>query len=288
MSAERKEWPVLVGLVPATAIILAPFLWLIISSFKTEAEIGVGNPFALPKSLMWQNYVDAWNVGGFSELIGNSLINVCSVVILSMLVCVPAGYALAKIRFPGREWMFYAFIFGLTIPVQAIIIPLYQVLTNLGLINSMAGVTLAQVSNGVPFGIFLMRSFFLGVPNELTEAAQDRRRQPFPDPHQNLPAAIHPGDPGPGHYLGALDLERFLPAAGRVDQPRQPDATARAGALRIDLFDGFPAGVLGHGHHVPARHHLIHSHTEALHRRPHPRCIERLGHAPPRPAGNPL
>ena len=172
MSAERKEWPVLVGLVPATAIILAPFLWLIISSFKTEAEIGVGNPFALPKSLMWQNYVDAWNVGGFSELIGNSLINVCSVVILSMLICVPAGYALAKIRFPGREWVFYAFIFGLTIPVQAIIIPLYQVLTNLGLINSMAGVTLAQVSNGVPFGIFLMRSFFIGVPNELTEAAK--------------------------------------------------------------------------------------------------------------------
>lgn len=172
MSAERKEWPVLLALTPAAAIILAPFAWLIVSSFKTEAEIGVGNPFALPKALMWQNYIDAWNVGGFSDLIVNSLLNVFGVVTLSMLVCVPAGYALAKVRFPGREWVFYAFIFGLTIPVQAIIIPLYQVLTNLGLINSLVGVTLAQVSNGVPFGIFLMRSFFIGVPNELSEAAK--------------------------------------------------------------------------------------------------------------------
>lgn len=162
----------LAALVPATFVIVAPFLWLIISSLKTEAEIGAGNPFALPDALMWQNYVDAWNVGGFADLIGNSLINVAGVVLLMLLTCVPAGYALSKIRFPGREWIFYAFIFGLTIPVQAIIIPLYQVLTGLGLINSLTGIVLAQVSNGIPFGIFLMRSFFLGVPNELTEAAR--------------------------------------------------------------------------------------------------------------------
>lgn len=162
----------LAALVPATFVIVAPFLWLIISSLKTEAEIGVGDPFALPDALMWQNYVDAWSVGGFADLIGNSLINVAGVVLLMLLTCVPAGYALSKIRFPGREWIFYAFIFGLTIPVQAIIIPLYQVLTGLGLINSLTGIVLAQVSNGIPFGIFLMRSFFLGVPNELTEAAR--------------------------------------------------------------------------------------------------------------------
>ena len=157
---------------PATFVILAPFLWLITSSFKTEAEIGAGDPFSLPANLMWQNYVDAWNVGNFSSLVGNSLLNVLGVVTLMLVTCVPAGYALAKIRFPGREWVFYAFIFGLTIPVQAIIIPLYQVLSGLGLINSLTGVVLAQVSNAIPFGIFLMRSFFMGVPNELTEAAR--------------------------------------------------------------------------------------------------------------------
>jgi len=173
MSIRRTpEWPAVVLLLPVFAVILGPFAWLILSSLKTEAEIGRGDPFALPNKLMWQNYIDAWNIGGFGELVGNSLVNVVGVVVLTLVVCAPAGYALARIRFPGREWVFYGFIFGLTIPIQAIIIPLYQVLFGLGLINSMWGVTLAQVANGIPFGLFLMRSFFLGVPNELSEAAR--------------------------------------------------------------------------------------------------------------------
>lgn len=113
-------------LLPVVAVIVGPFLWLIVSSLKTEREIGRGEPFSFPAELMWQNYIDAWTVGNFGSLIGNSLINVAMVLALTLLICVPAGYALAKIRFPGREWVFYAFIFGLTIPVQAVIIPLYQ------------------------------------------------------------------------------------------------------------------------------------------------------------------
>jgi len=167
-----SELPAVLMLLPVLAVIVGPFLWLIVSSLKTEREIGRGDPFSFPAQLMWQNYIDAWNIGNFGSLIGNSLLNVLGVVTLTLLVCAPAGYALAKIRFPGREWVFYAFIFGLTIPVQAVIIPLYQLLSNLGMINSLWGVTLAQVSNGIPFGLFLMRSFFLGVPNELTEAAK--------------------------------------------------------------------------------------------------------------------
>jgi raffinose/stachyose/melibiose transport system permease protein len=167
-----SELPAVLMLLPVLAVIVGPFLWLIVSSLKTEREIGRGDPFSFPAQLMWQNYIDAWNIGNFGSLIGNSLINVLGVVTLTLVVCAPAGYALAKIRFPGREWVFYAFIFGLTIPVQAVIIPLYQLLSNLGMINSLWGVTLAQVSNGIPFGLFLMRSFFMGVPNELTEAAK--------------------------------------------------------------------------------------------------------------------
>ena len=172
--SKRKpsELPTVLLLLPVVAIIVGPFLWLIVSSLKTEREIGRGEPFSFPAQLMWQNYVDAWNIGNFGSLIGNSLMNVAGVLVLTLAICVPAGYALAKIKFPGREWIFYAFIFGLTIPVQAIIIPLYQLLSNLGLINSLAGVTLAQVANGIPFGLFLMRSFFIGVPNELSEAAK--------------------------------------------------------------------------------------------------------------------
>jgi raffinose/stachyose/melibiose transport system permease protein len=172
MSRRRSELPALAALVPALLLILGPFLWLLMSSLKSEAEIGQANPFALPKAPMWQNYVDAWQIGGFGDLLVNSLFNLAGVVLLTLITCAPAGYVFAKLKFPGREWVFYLVIIGLTIPVQAIVIPLYQVLFYLGLINSLAGITLAQVSNGIPFGIFLMRSFFTGVPDELVEAAR--------------------------------------------------------------------------------------------------------------------
>jgi raffinose/stachyose/melibiose transport system permease protein len=172
MTARSREWPVAVALIPLLFLVLGPFAWLMISSLKSEAEIGQANPFSLPAQAMWQNYADAWQIGGFGDLLLNSLINLAGVVALTLIVCAPAGYAFAKIKFPGRGWLFYVLIFGLTIPIQAIVIPLYRVLFNLGLINSLAGITLAQVSNGIPFGIFLMRSFFAGVPDELVEAGK--------------------------------------------------------------------------------------------------------------------
>lgn len=172
MNRRNREWPIALALAPVLVLVLAPFAWLIVSSLKTEAEIGQGDPFQWPADLMWRNYADAWRIGGFAELVGNSLMNLAGVVALTLATCAPAGYALAKIRFPGREWLFYAFIFGLTIPIQAIIIPLYQVLFGLRLIDTLTGIVLAQVSNGIPFGIFLMRSFFVSVPDELVEAGK--------------------------------------------------------------------------------------------------------------------
>ncbi len=168
----RKELPIIAALTPILALVLAPFAWLIVSSFKSPREISIADPFDFPEQLMWQNYVEAWQVGGFGDLIGNSLINLVGVIALTLIVCAPGGYALAKMRFRYREWVFYLFILGLTIPIQAIVIPLYQVLQSLRLIDSLAGIILAQVSNGIPFGLFLMRSFFRSVPEELLEAAR--------------------------------------------------------------------------------------------------------------------
>lgn len=172
MSRRRSDrWRAL-GLLPPLAFLLGPFLWLLASSLKTEAEIATADPFSAPDRLMWVNYVDAWRIGSFGELILNSLANVAAVVVLMILVCAPAGYAFAKMRFRGSEALFYLLILGLTVPIQAIVIPLYQLLSGLGLLDSLAGITLAQVGNGIPFGVFLMRNFFRNVPHELLEAAR--------------------------------------------------------------------------------------------------------------------
>lgn len=168
----RSDWPIVAGLAIPSFFLLGPFVWLILSSLKTEDEIATANPFAMPQTAMYQNYLDAWRIGGFGELIINSAINVVAVLLLTIAICAPAGYAFAKMRFRGANIVFYALILGLTVPIQAIIVPLYQLLSGLGLLDSLLGVTLAQTGNGVPFGVFLMRNFFRTVPDELVEAAK--------------------------------------------------------------------------------------------------------------------
>jgi len=173
MSARRvREWPLAAGLSVPLFFVLAPFAWLLLSSLKSEMEIAVAAPFSMPDRLLFENYLDAWNIGGFGELVVNSLVNVALVVGLTLAVCAPAGYAFAKMQVPGGEAIFYVVLLGLTVPIQAIVIPLYKVLSALGLLNTLAGISLAQVGNGIPFGIFMMRSFFRGIPDELIEAAK--------------------------------------------------------------------------------------------------------------------
>lgn len=151
---------------------LLPFAWLIVSSFKTNNEIFVGVPYALPQQWNWENYVIAWQRGNFGRLFLNSTIIAVSVVILSLVINCPAGFAFAKLRFRGNNILFYLCLFGLTIPIQAIIVPLYQLLQQMGLINTLLGVILVQVGSGVPFGLFIMRNFFRSLPDELVDAAR--------------------------------------------------------------------------------------------------------------------
>lgn len=172
MSARASEARLALALAVPLAFVLAPFLWLLVSSLKSEAEIAGADPFALPARLMFENYLAAWTIGSFGALILNSLANVVAVVALTLVVCAPAGYAFAKLKFRGNDLVFFLLVVGLTVPIQAIIVPLYQVLAGLGLLNSLLGITLAQVGNGIPFGVFLMRNFFRGVPDELVEAAK--------------------------------------------------------------------------------------------------------------------
>ena len=172
MVMRPADWALLAGLGLLLAFMVGPFFWLVMSSFKTEAEISMGDPVALPATLALQNYLDAWRIGSFGQLLLNSFLNATAVVVLTLLLCVPAGYAFAKMRFAFNNTVFFLILVGLTIPIQAIVIPVYQMIARLGLIDTILGVTLAQVGNGIPFGLFLMRNFFRSLPDELLEAAR--------------------------------------------------------------------------------------------------------------------
>jgi len=162
-------------LLAAAAVMLFPVLLIVSTALKDPLD-ALLNPFGLFTSFRLRNFSDAWTEGGFGKYFWTTVKIAVPTVILTVLVSVPAGYALARLRFPGRRFVYYLFIAGLMVPFFAVMIPLFYQLKSMGMIGSIWGVILPGVAGvqgyGVPLGVFLMRSFFVDLPSELGEAAR--------------------------------------------------------------------------------------------------------------------
>ncbi|WP_051590931.1 carbohydrate ABC transporter permease [Bacillus sp. UNC438CL73TsuS30] len=166
-SSQVALWAVLLILL---LFITAPIFYAIIASFKTNMEI-FGSPFSLPKSWDFDNYINAWNLGNFKVYFLNSaFITIGGMLIVALVAC-PAGYAFAQLNFKGNNFIFYLVLLGMSLPVQAIIIPIFFQLKSMGLVNTLTGVTLVSSGLALPFSIFLMRNTFRDIPKELKESA---------------------------------------------------------------------------------------------------------------------
>jgi len=150
---------------------IAPLLLAWATAFKTRAQI-VANPYAPPIPPAWENLQEAWVSGRFSEYFFSSVVISVASVALMVLIAPLAGYGLARMKFWGRKFLIVLLLLGLTIPVTAIILPLYAIVRDLGLLNSYAGVVLVHVAMGAPFFAFIMRAFFLRLPEALEDAAR--------------------------------------------------------------------------------------------------------------------
>jgi len=155
----------------ATLVVGYPVLWMVLQSFKTKFEL-YSNVWGLPQQLFLDNYVQAWRIARMGTYILNSLIVSVSTVAIVLVVASLAGYAFARLRFRGRELLFYTFVFTLIVPVQVTIIPLYAVVSGLGLSNTYLALILPYAAAGLPLSIFLLRAFFQSVPREIEEAAR--------------------------------------------------------------------------------------------------------------------
>ena len=151
-------------------IVTVPIFWAVLASFKTNMEI-VNKPFALPKSWNFDNYIGAWELGNFKAYFWNSAIITIGGMILVVVVACPAGYAFAQIKFKGNSFLFYLFLLGMALPVQAIIIPVFYQLKSMGLVDSLTGVVLVSAGLALPFSIFLMRNTMKDIQKELRESA---------------------------------------------------------------------------------------------------------------------
>ena len=152
-------------------IAIGPLLWILISAFKSSQEIFL-DPFGLPDTWRWQNFVRAWVQGGFGRYTWNTIVMTLPAVVLSVSLCTMAGYAFARFTFFGGRLAFAALLYGLTIPIQAIMIPLFYNFARLGLTNELPGLIAALIAVHLPFGVFLMRSFFLQGQQEIADAAR--------------------------------------------------------------------------------------------------------------------
>ncbi|MDQ2651725.1 MAG: carbohydrate ABC transporter permease [Chloroflexota bacterium] len=152
-------------------VFLMPFVWIWFSAFKTSREIAA-DPFGPPSSLDPTNLVEAWTVGRFSQYILNSAIYSLAIVLGVVALSCLAGYALAQLPLPGRNGIFVLFLLGLMIPFQSVMIPLYYLLRDFSILETYWAFILPAIAIRLPFGIFLMRGFFRGLPGELADAGR--------------------------------------------------------------------------------------------------------------------
>jgi raffinose/stachyose/melibiose transport system permease protein len=149
-------------------VIVYPVAWMVFASFKTPEEL-VTNIWGLPGSLVWENYVKAWQAARLGNALFNSVFVSLMVVLLVVAFAAPAAYALAKFPFRFATAIFLLFVVTMQAPVP--VIPLYVMLVRMHLTDSYFGLILPMVAGGLPLAIFIFRAFFLTIPRELEEAA---------------------------------------------------------------------------------------------------------------------
>ncbi len=170
-----------VAAVPMMAIALAtiyPLVFTLNVALKTRHEY-ILDRFSLTRSLRWDNLATAWTSGGISRYFINSLIVVTFAVALLLLLGSMAGFALSHLRFRGSRLLFFACLAALFIPFQVIMVPLARTMADTGLMDTYPGLVLAYVAQFLPFTIYLMASYYNGIPGEIVDAARIDGNSPW-------------------------------------------------------------------------------------------------------------
>jgi N-acetylglucosamine transport system permease protein len=153
-----------------TIIVIVPFLWVVLSSFKTTKEI-LASPFSLPAHWSFDNYAHAWTDAGIRQFFLNTVIVVSAALVLVMLLGAMCAYVLARFKFPGARFIYYLMLAGLTFPIFLAIVPLFFILKNVQLINTLPGLIMVYVAFALPFTVFFLYAFFRSLPDDVYEAA---------------------------------------------------------------------------------------------------------------------
>jgi len=158
-------------LICIAVLLLAPFAWLLSTALKAEsADLFTFPPQWIPDPIVWDNFAKAWNILPFIRYLLNTFYIAIATVMINLVLSSMTGFALARMKFAGRQVILYAVLATTMVPFQVLLIPLFIVTLKLGLVDSYAGVILPVAVNA--FGIFLLRQAFSTIPKDLEEAAR--------------------------------------------------------------------------------------------------------------------
>lgn len=166
----RRNWILFIILFIGALSMLFPFVWMTLSAFKTKADVYSYPPQWLPSTWTWQNFKDVFNMIPFLRYYGNSIYT--SILQTALVICVSilAAYSLTKLRFPGQRLYSSFLLSSMFVPAVVTMIPLYLVVSSMGLNDTYAGIILPQINTA--FTTLLLSSFFAAIPNDLIDAAR--------------------------------------------------------------------------------------------------------------------
>ncbi|GEK20252.1 carbohydrate ABC transporter permease [Cellulomonas xylanilytica] len=151
-------------------LVVTPFVWMALGSVKTEGELRANPPTWWPQNPTLDNFRELFTRLDFPQFFANSVVVAVVVTLGNLVFCSMLGYAFAKLDFWGRTWLFRLVLATLMIPGMVTLVPLFVLVSNLGMVNTYFGLILPFLAG--PFGVFLMRQFIQGIPDELIDAGR--------------------------------------------------------------------------------------------------------------------
>jgi raffinose/stachyose/melibiose transport system permease protein len=152
------------------AITVVPFVSMFTTALHPSGSVPDGLDW--PANPQWSNFVDAFNVANMTALLSSSVFIVLATVPVSLVISTMAGFAIGHLKIPGSRLLLLLFIFGLTLPFEGIVTPLYYLARQMGILNTRLAIVLPLIGLFMPFAVFWMRAHFVNMPAEISEAAR--------------------------------------------------------------------------------------------------------------------
>jgi raffinose/stachyose/melibiose transport system permease protein len=212
------------------AITVLPFLSILTTALHPSGTLPRGVDW--PADPQWGNFIDAFHVANMGVLLGSSTFIVLAVVPIALALATMAGFAIGLLRIPGARLLLLLFVFGLTLPFEGIITPLYFLEREMGILNTRFAIVLPLIALFMPFGVFWMRAHFANLPHDISEAARVDGANTWTLFWRIHVPLARPAMASLGVLMAVWSWNQFLLALVLVEDPSQRTMAGALGAFQ--------------------------------------------------------